>query len=406
MGESNVGLTPRRLIGASDAELGDAIVSLARRLIAIDGAAPGGELAAATLVAEVLSGAGIDVGLLPFDGDRANLVARVGGSSGHGALTLSGHLDTVPVGPQASWSVPPHGGVVRDGRLYGRGALDMKGPVAAMVIALLRLSAAAEAPAGDIVLALTAGEEIDSRGARLLAEGGHLDGTAMIVVGESTGFDVGIAHRGALWLRVETQGALGHGSLSSRQDTALCRLVEWLHPFQELEDLLAAAHDDLLGHGRVTLTMLSGGDAPNVVPGQASAVLDLRTVPAQRHASLIEALHRRAEGVSITVLRDSPPVPVAPRPLIDASVRAVTAVTGRRPRELGLPYLTDASVLVDVLGVPAVVVGPGAPEQAHSFDEHVPVVELVKAMHVFEHIAMTTSSARRDASNPDDRRTT
>jgi succinyl-diaminopimelate desuccinylase len=369
--------------------LADRIVELARELIAIDTAnPPGAELAAAEHLAGWLRSAGIDATVQPFGDGRGNVVARLRGTGERPGVVFSGHLDTVPVGPQ-EWRHPALGGVVEDGCLFGRGSLDMKGSVAAMAVAVRELHASGAEPAGDVVLAITAGEEIDSCGARLAAESGILGGAGMVVVGEPTNFDVGHAHRGALWVRAEASGHRGHGSQPNRSTNAICRLLEWLHPLDDFEELIGGVSDPLLGRGSVSLNIIEGGDAPNVAPDVATATLDFRTVPGQRHADILQALRSRGEHVAISVIRDAPPVFVEEdSPLVRAALDAVESVRGAS-RTRGLPYLTDASAFVDVLGIPAVIVGPGPESRAHTVDEFIEVDALVQAADVFRRIAGT-----------------
>jgi succinyl-diaminopimelate desuccinylase len=363
-------------------------LALARDLIAIDTTnPPGGELRAAERIARQLRDGGIDTILQPLGDGRANLVARLVGAGERPALVFTGHLDTVPIGPQP-WSRPPLDGGVDDGRLYGRGAVDMKGAVAAMCVALLRLRDAGEVPAGDVVLALTAGEEVDSCGAERLAQTGLLDGAGAMVVGEPTNFDVGIAHRGALWVRVAAYGTRAHGARPSRAANAIYRLFDRLDPLDELEALVGDREDPLLGSGSMSLNMVGGGDAPNVVPDLATATLDFRTLPGHRHEELLESLRARREGVDVTVLRDAPPIAVAADdPLPRAALDAVTETLGRPARTRGLAYVTDASAFVSALGIPAIVVGPGTEQQAHTVDEYVEVEALGLAADIYERIA-------------------
>jgi succinyl-diaminopimelate desuccinylase len=371
-----------------DTTSAEELVALARELLALDTAnPPGNELAAAEHMAAWFRAGGIEATVQSIGDGRGNVLARVPGTGARPGLVFSGHLDTVPVGPQ-EWQHAPRGGIVEDGRLYGRGALDMKGSVAAMALTLRDLHASGRSPAGDVLLALTAGEETDSCGARRLAESGMLDGAGAMVIGEPTNFDVGYAHRGALWVRAEASGRRGHSSQPDRATNAICRLLDWLHPLDELEALVAGVTDPLLGTASMSLNIVSGGDAPNVAPDLATATLDFRTVPGQRHDELLAALRARDERVSVAVVRDAPPVFVEEgSALVRAAVDAVTAVRGEPARTRGLPYLTDASAFVDVLGIPAVIVGPGPESRAHTVDEFLEVEALVQARAIFGRIA-------------------
>jgi succinyl-diaminopimelate desuccinylase len=364
------------------------ITDLTQDLIAIDTSnPPGAELAAAEHLASYFRATGIEATVQRFGDQRANVFARISGSRRDPGLLFSGHLDTVPVGPE-EWRHRPLDGSIDSGRLYGRGAVDMKGSVAAMAVILCELHESGRLPHADVMAAFTAGEERDSCGARLLAESGMLDGIGMIVVGEPTGLDVGVAHRGALWIRARALGRRGHGSLPDRSTNAICRLLASLHPIDDLEELLAGVSDQMLGGGSVSLNMIEGGDAPNVTPELATATLDIRTVPGHDHDRLLEALRARSGDISVEVLRDAPPQAVPEdSALARAAVEAVSSVRGHPAHIRGLPYLTDASTFFDVLGVPAVIVGPGDERLAHAVDENVDVDELLDAAATYRHMA-------------------
>ncbi|MCU1437990.1 MAG: peptidase, partial [Naasia sp.] len=308
---------------------GEEVVALAQALIRMNTVTPpNGEEEAAVWLAQWLGSAGITVHLQRFAAGRANLVARIRGAGGPG-LMLSGHLDTVPADP-VGWNDSPWSGDVRDGRLHGRGSADMKGAVAALVVAYKRAVASGAALTGDLVLALTAGEETDSIGAVELVRAGLLDNLDMALVAEPTDFAVGLGHRGALWLRVQTAGASAHGSQPSLGENAVGTLLDWLGPPAGLDELVGAHCDALLGAGSVSLNGIGGGTATNVVPDEAHAVLDIRTVPGHDHAAILQLLEARDARATLTVLRDNPPVSIAPdAPLAVAVAAGVAAVLGR-----------------------------------------------------------------------------
>ena len=363
------------------------ILDLAIDLVRISTAnPPGDELKAAERVASFLEPAGLEVQLQPFADGRANLIARLRGTGSKPSLVFSGHLDTVPVGPD-TWSSSPFGGEVRDGRLFGRGAADMKGAIAAMAVVLRDLALSATKPAGDIILALTAGEEVDSCGARQIVESGLLDDMGMLVLGEMTGLDVGCAHKGLIWATVETQGVRGHGATGDRQANAIVGLLDWLHPLDTLDELVPGEHP-VLGRGHVSLNQIAGGDAPNVVPACASAVLDMRTLPHHDHACIISRLRTRRSGASVSVLREGQPVATATdTQLVQAAAAAVSAELGRAAVIRGLPYLTDASVLLGDRAVPTVILGPGTEVAAHAVDESVEIAALGQAGRIYRAMA-------------------
>jgi succinyl-diaminopimelate desuccinylase len=375
---------------------GSEVAALAQELIKIDTTnPPGGELTVAVLLAERLRAAGIISELQCFAPGRANLVSRRRGRGTQGALMLSGHLDTVPA-DEPAWKVPARDGVIRDGRLYGRGALDMKGSVAAMVVAYECLCASEEVPAGDIVLALTAGEETDSVGAAALCASDLLAGVEATLIGEPTDFGVGIGHRGALWVRVEADGVPAHGSQPDAGVNAVRALLDWLHPFSSIESLV----DRAVGGnatGTVSLNMIGGGNAPNVIPGKAYALLDFRTVAGHDHAAILGALSRRGEGIELTILRDAPPIAIdANDPLVVAALAAVDKC-GVSPRVRHMSYVTDGSVFVAELAVRAVILGPGSEAGAHIHDESIGLSDLTAAALIYESVVRRVLEMSNDS---------
>jgi succinyl-diaminopimelate desuccinylase len=365
-----------------------ATVELASALVRVPTTpADANELAAAEVVAAALDVPGIDRTIQHLEAGRGNLVARLRGRGDAPTLVFCGHLDTVPVGAER-WSVDPLGGAVRDGRVWGRGAADMKGAIAAMTIVMREMATRGQPLAGDLVLALTAGEETDSCGARAMAASGAIADAGMFVIGEMTGLTVGCAHKGLMWVAVDTAGRRGHGSVVDRDANALARLVDWLAPLEALDGLVEGQHP-LLGRGSVSLNELHGGDAPNVAPGAASAVLDIRTLPSHDHAAILSTLRARDESAVVTVMREGSPIATDPDDeLVQACAAAVSAELGEPAILRGLPYLTDASIFADAIAdAPIVILGPGEESAAHAVDESVPVVALEQATRIYHQIA-------------------
>ncbi len=368
---------------ASHQEILDLAVALVRTPTANP---PGDELRAAEIVARVMADTKAVVRFQSVGDGRGNLVVRVRGAGRRPTLVFCGHLDTVPIGPDV-WSVPPLGGEVHRGRLFGRGSADMKGAIAAMTVVVRDLARSSVAPQGDVVLALTAGEEVDSCGARRLVEAGLVDDAGMLVIGEMTGLDVGCAHKGLLWLDVETTGRRGHGSIVGADANAIAGLVRWLSQRDPLDRFVSGEHP-VLGRGTISVNQLIAGDAPNVVPARARAVLDVRTLPDHDHELVVSDLRGDDSSAAISVLREGRAVSTDPdHRLVTAAVDAATEVLNRAPAVRGLPYLTDASVLVEGRRLPTVVLGPGDEAQAHAVDESVGVDALVSAAQIYRGIA-------------------
>lgn len=347
---------------------------------------PGNEAAACEVVARYLREHGLEPQIRELGDGRANLVLRIPGAGGPG-LMLSGHLDVVPADP-AGWQSPPFDPTIDGDRLVGRGSTDMKGAVAAMVTACARLAEREETPRGDLVLALTAGEEVDSLGAKQLVRDGIVDGLAWVVIGEPTGMDVGVGHKGALWVAAAALGVAAHGSQPEMGENALVKLLRWLTPVEELDELVSAPAHPLLGAPTCSVNLLEAGQAPNIVPDRARAIVDFRTLPGQAHGGLLIDLGMRAPGVELSVLRDAPGIVTsADSVLVEAASEASEAATGGQAELRGLPYVTDGSVFGQALGAEVVLLGPGDEKLAHQADEWVSLNALETAATAYHDIA-------------------
>jgi succinyl-diaminopimelate desuccinylase len=357
------------------------------------------------------------LGVEAADSQHASVFARLPGVGGRPPFVLCGHLDTVPAG-EGAWTRDPYAPAVDDGRLYGLGAADMKGGVAAMAVAAARIAHEARSgrlPQGDLLLAFTSGEETRSNGARALAQAGLLDGAGGIVIGEPTGNAVGVAEKGGIWLDLVVTGRTAHGSLPHLGANAVAALADVLVRLEQAvtqhgpidgvslskaqgalrEALVRPAHE-LLGAPTLAATRIAGGVASNVVPDRASAVLDIRTLPGQAGAEVMERVRgvaaevaaRRGVVIDVTSPGERVALAIDPgHPLARACAEAVERVVGRRPAPMGLTGATDATELVPHLGVPFVICGPGEMAQAHQPDEWVSVVALEQSVEVYYHLA-------------------
>ncbi len=363
-------------------ESGIDTVGLAQRLIRIDTCQnDAGNLEALELLGRFVERAGAVWHVHRQGGVPIGLVARWG--AGHPRFALCGHVDTVPADP-AAWTMPPLSGVVERGRLYGRGACDMKGALAAMAVALRDVAVLDREAVDGVALVVTTAEETDSSGALGLLDAGALDGLERMVIGEPTRLDVGIGHKGALWVSVTAAGVPAHSSQPEQGRNAILEALEWLTPFGELEAALTGGADDpLLGRPTVSLNILRGGTARNVVPAVCTAELDIRTVTGMQHAGLVAELRRRCGESAVEVVRDAASVAVTASEPFVARVRgAVERALGASPATRALPYVTDASVLGQA-GTIAVFLGPGDERLAHTDDEHVSVPDLYRAVSCY-----------------------
>jgi succinyl-diaminopimelate desuccinylase len=353
-------------------------VALTRDLIRLDTVnPPGHEARAQGLLAEVLAGHGFAVHWQRFGDDRANLVATHGLDS-RPPFAFTGHVDTVPLG-DAPWSTDPWGGAEQDGRMYGRGASDMKSGVAAMVAAAVALKGVT-----PLVLLITAGEEIGSEGALRLRDGGpSFPKPAALVVAEPTANRLAHGHKGALFMTATASGKTAHSSMPQEGINALTRLARAILSVDAFR--FATPAHPVLGAPTVSVNLAQGGHAPNAVPAQAQLTMDARTIPAQTHEQVLAELQAViGADIPVRALFDLPAVWTDPAdPLSRAAAEAIAAATGSNSPPLGMPYFTDASVFTPWLGCPTLVLGPGEPTQAHKTDEWVEVARIPQAVRLY-----------------------
>jgi succinyl-diaminopimelate desuccinylase len=361
-------------------------VELTRELVRIDTINPQSpERPCADRVGKLLEEAGYRVAYHEFAPGRTSLVAGLGG--GEAPICFVGHLDTVPLGA-APWSKDPFGGELDGGRLYGRGSSDMKSGVAAIVEAALRL-AKTPLPKAGIVLVLVAGEETGCEGAAHLARTpGALGSAGALVVGEPTGNRPVIGHKGALWLKARTRGVTAHGSMPQMGVNAVikaARAVLALNGFRfEVEP------DALLGAPTLNVGTIHGGLNVNSVPDEAVIGIDIRTIPAVKHATLKQQLQALlGSEVELTPVVDLEGVRTPEDdPFVRRLLEVTASVTGEQQAPGVATYFTDASVLTPAYGgVPTVVLGPGEMALCHQTDEHCRVERIEQAVEIYAQLA-------------------
>jgi len=377
-----------------DAEFADVIDLLAVLVQVPTVNPPGDELAAARVLHEWLLARGIDSTLDVFDGVRANLVARVAGQGRQPALVLCGHLDVVPAA-DAVWQHPPFAAEIADGRMFGRGTSDMKASVAAMAGALVRLQRSAP-PAGDVLLFAVADEETNSTGALRLVEQGAFANVGGLVIGEPTSLRPATAHKGVLRVRFTLPGKAAHSSMPALGSNAIVHAAALIQALQQYR--FAVERHPLLGEPTLSINLITGGSAINIVPDRCEVSIDMRSVPGLSHPAVLADLREifercvppeRVADAHMTVILDRPAVSTdANAAVIRAAQHAVQAASTASAELTVMTYCTDASVIVPPTGLPTVIIGPGDAEQAHQTDEWVSLSRVREAVMVYERLAL------------------
>ncbi len=297
--------------------------------------------------------------------------------SGDDCLLLNSHVDIVP--PSADHPYEPFEPVVSDGCVYGRGSVDAKSSVAAMITAGLELAQeGATPPGGRVVVALTACEEL-GRGYNGLEDlRPHLPRISAALIGEPTNLMPCTAQKGLLMLNAHAGGKSAHAARAHLGDNAILRAARDIGRIAELEfDRV----DPLLGPAIVTVTTVAGGRATNVVPDRCSFSLDIRTTPAYTHEELVAIFRNLLESDIEVHSERLVPVSTAHDERI---VRACVDAADAEP--FGSPTMSDWIFVSDV---PAVKIGPGTSDLSHTAQEHIEIGEVERAVHTYKNVIKT-----------------
>jgi len=377
--------------GLESAEMGLAgdIQKLVCELVAIESVNPdlvatgGGESKIAAFVAAWLAAEGLAVQVVEPVPGRASAIGVLAGAGGGPSLMLNAHMDTVGAGGMKNPFVP----VVREGRVYGRGAYDMKGSLAAIMIAAreakkLKLH-------GDVIIAAVADEEVASIGTAAVLK--RVEADAAIVT-EPTEMRLCLAHKGFAWLEVETRGVAAHGSRPDLGVDAIAHMGRILTGVLELDRRLRAGRGHLLlGTGTIHASLVEGGQELSTYPARCVVTLERRTIPGEDGASAlreVEALIEAARAedpaleASARLLLERPPSQLGADSFVTEAVeKAATEVLRREPEVIGVAYWMDMA-LSNAMGIPTVAFGPSG-EGAHADVEWVDLASLEQCVQVY-----------------------
>lgn len=354
----------------------------------------GHEQPAAEYLKQVLTTHGIEARLIEQAPHRADLVAEIGQQPGP-VLVLAGHLDTVDVGDLTKWQTEPFGGQVKDGQIYGRGSVDMKGGLAAMITALIELKEAGLPKHGQVRLLATIDEEGAGQGALELTRRGLVDDASALIIGEATNNQLKYAHSGSLDYRVKAYGKTAHSSRPLNGINAVANLARFM-------DAERSAFDDILPNsalGELThnITVFHGGRQVKTIPDYAYLEGNVRTIPecdntetAHRLQKIVDQLNQQLAGrLVFEVMANLVPVTTDPRDsFITLTQRAFARVTGQK-LPLGISHsATDASrFALAKRQFPIIILGPGQEQMAHQTDEALSVNEYLLADRIYYQIA-------------------
>jgi succinyl-diaminopimelate desuccinylase len=361
------------------------VVELTRALVRFNTVnPPGNEQACATFLAAALEDGGFRTSAHESGAGRTTVLARLDGAVAAPSLCFTGHLDTVPIGSEA-WRRDPFAGEIDAGSVHGRGASDMKGGVAALAVAALRLARSSSRP--SLVLAFTAGEETGCEGAfHLVRTTDALNDVGAILVAEPTANYPMVGHRGALWLELRVRGRSAHGSTPREGVSAIYRAA---HGLARIERLELSDADPLLGASSVNVGTIRGGTSVNIVPDLVTLGVDVRTLPRQASDDVRRRLAGAFEGeIEMDTVLEVPGVLTPPDdPWVQLAFEVAAPLVGETPHARATAFFTDASALQQANGAPTVILGPGEPEMAHRPDESCSIARLEAAVEAYVELA-------------------
>jgi acetylornithine deacetylase len=374
----------------------DPTIKLLCDLVAADSVNPSlvaggaGETEIAGIIAGELRSVGLDVEVAEAAPDRPNVVAVLEGRRQGCSLMLCGHMDTVGVAGMKA----PFDPVVRDGRLYGRGAEDMKGGLAAMLSAARAMAASGGLPAGRLIIAAVADEEYASIGAEALVARWSADAA---VVPEPTDLVIATGHKGFTWIEIITEGVAAHGSRPREGRDAILRMGRVLARLEALDrELQSREPHPVLGTASLHASLINGGRELSTYPDRCVLHMERRSITGEggdtalaEVAAILASLRSEDDQfrASAKVLFDRRPYETPLKHSLIPALEAALAKAGRLPSRGGVSFWTDAAILGHA-GIPSVIFGPGG-AGLHGTEEYVKVEDVLTCRDTLATLART-----------------
>ncbi|HEX4085038.1 MAG TPA: M20 family metallopeptidase [Chthoniobacteraceae bacterium] len=330
-----------------------------------------GEQACAEFVGDFLRECGARVELREVAPGRPNVVGCFPTDApGKPRVILAPHLDTVSVG---GMTIDPFGGELRDGRVWGRGATDTKGPMAAMLWSLRELRERIPSLGHEICFVGLMGEEAGQEGARAFVKEERAD---FALIGEPTQNEIVYTHKGSFWQKLRTTGRAVHASAPERGENAIYKMADVIRCIrEEISPAFARQSHPILGSPTISVGVIRGGTKTNIVPDFCEMDVDIRTIPGQDTQTILAALQKASPGIEIFTTDSSPLNTDPAHPLIQLLLKNGSRLSGA-------PWFCDAAVFAQA-GIPAVAAGPGSIAQAHTNDEWIAVEELERGVRFY-----------------------
>jgi succinyl-diaminopimelate desuccinylase len=330
---------------------------------------------------------------------RPNVIGLWRGGEGNKTLMFEGHTDVVTEGDATQWTYPPFEAKIVDGKMYGRGANDMKGGLVAAICAVKAIVKSGVKLGGDVLIGAVCDEEGHMIGIKHFVEQGWADNVDAAIICEPEENHLCISQKGVMWVRVTATGKMAHGAMPLTGVNSAYPMAEFLAAMRELEAAQIAEHGrhEFLGQPSLTPTILRspvhGEPQNNVMPSQTEVVLDIRLIPGQspedveaKIKAACDAVRAGDERITFEVKVLEARAPTATdrnEPIVKVLDQAYRDLTGREPVYGGVPGSTDGTILNHRAGVPIVTCGPGDIYIPHHVDEWLGLDELIEATKLY-----------------------
>lgn len=328
---------------------------------------------------------GIKAELQYIDEAHANVMAFLPGKDTKRTMIWNGHLDTVPYGNLEEWKTDPSAATELEGKVYARGASDMKSGLAAMVYALCNTS---EIPAYNIQFLGTCDEEKNGLGASEILRKKCMEQAEWLLIGEPTGMQLGIAQKGCLWLEIKVKGKTSHGAYPKEGVNAIHYGICLA---KRLETYISTYSFGILGSSTAQITMIEGGVALNMTADECCVKMDIRMVPGLTKEKVLDFAGKiLQEEQKITpgleaefnVLNDRRAIKIDSQHPMTLALRKILRSYGYEGNDIGLNFFTDASILDRYDKKQILLFGPGEPSMAHKPNEYVDIKKYTDAIHI------------------------
>lgn len=356
---------------------------------------PGRERAVGLFLGDYCKKLGFDVEVKEIVDGRANVIVTLKGAGGGRTLLLNGHLDTVPPGKM---DFDPYVAEVEDGYILGRGAVDMKGPIASMITMMHAIKKSGLILKGDLIFTGVIGEEEQSEGSENLVKSGiKADGA---VVGEPSSYEYSAGHRGLEWLEIQINGKAAHGGMPHLGINAIEKAAVLIQAIKaELYPKLAERTNPLMGQSVMNFGHIKGGIQPSTVADACIVQIDRRYITGEtvdsvigEYQSIIDRIKEKDPEFDARIVRmpnnmltlDHLPLETSLQDPIAISVKKALGTVLEREAALSTKRgWTDASLLSNYAGIPTIVYGPGNISYSHTKNEKIAIKELQEAVEVY-----------------------